>query len=180
MAEDENKEISEETPQDETSEDSGTDPTTTAKPATTTTKPATTTTQAPTTTTQAPTTTTTHPKPTTTTAAKTKYIDQTNDGSTIHLPMDYTLVLTLQTNPSTGYEWVLDKLDPGVLEMVGEPTYVPFPDKPGAGGFMIWTFKPAATAGGALATKIELKSIRSSDGDVGNNFFVGVVLEGGN
>jgi predicted secreted protein len=161
----------------------GTGPTTTAKPTTTTTKAPTTTTKKPTPTTKKPTTTTkpvtttTHPKPTTTTAPQTKYIDQKNDGSTIHLPMNYTLVLTLQTDPSTGYAWQLGGVDPEVLAMVGEPKYVPFPDKPGSGGFMIWTFKPTGNDGAAMATKIECKYIRASDGDVANNFFVGVVIE---
>ena len=51
------------------------------------------------------------------------------------------LVITLQSNPSTGYQWMLaDSLDSGLLRLAGR-TYVPQqPVMPGSGGHERFTF----------------------------------------
>jgi predicted secreted protein len=70
-------------------------------------------------------------------------IDDSSNGATIYLPINDTLTITLQSNPSTGASWQLDQIDTSVLQNVSHQ-YVPPPPPapPGKGGTEVWVFKP--------------------------------------
>lgn len=53
-----------------------------------------------------------------------------------------TFSITLDANPSTGYQWaLLEPLDAAVIELIGSEYQRPASTMPGAGGAEIWTFR---------------------------------------
>ncbi len=71
--------------------------------------------------------------------------------------MGQELVLTLDSNPSTGYSWRLAKSpDAGILTVVGNKFQPPATPIPGAPGKDVWTFKAA----GRGATQLTLEYLR--------------------
>lgn len=147
---------------------------TTTSGSTTTTKPPTTTTTTapPTTTTLAPTTTSSLPKPTTTTLPNVFYIDWTQDGKLLTIPVDTEkVVVTLPANPSTGHSWMLSQYEPQVIKPIGEPVFTPQEGQgqPGTPGYMVWTFELV----GLGSTPLEFKLSDPANKPV-DLFFVGL------
>jgi inhibitor of cysteine peptidase len=69
-----------------------------------------------------------------------------DNGGTFVIQTGGTIVLKLESNPSTGYSWEMNDPDPeaSLLEQVGEPIFKSDnPDLAGAGGTMTFTFKAA-------------------------------------
>lgn len=76
-------------------------------------------------------------------------VDETENGARVELQPGQQLVIRLNGNRSTGFQWLLVDLTGQVLETVGEaPRYVSM-DRPGEwlgmGGIEEWTFRPART-----------------------------------
>lgn len=70
-----------------------------------------------------------------------------SDGKEISLAPGRRLEVALAANPSTGYQWELDTLDPAVLEQTGDPEYRSAPGAEtavGVGGASIWHFVAVA------------------------------------
>jgi len=70
-------------------------------------------------------------------------IDAEDNGNTITLKSGQTLVLTLESNPSTGYSWELGEFDEAVLELTSS-IYLPNEQssgKVGGGGEETWYFE---------------------------------------
>lgn len=79
-------------------------------------------------------------------------LTEADDGSTISMDVGETLVVTLESNPSTGYVWdVVDPL-PVQLEPAGEPELLPAEDEDlvGAPGSQEFTFDVVAGGSGRL------------------------------
>jgi len=94
-------------------------------------------------------------------------------GTTVELLPDDEVVVTLESNITTGFAWTLSRT-PGaeVLELV-DSTYVqPETDLVGAGGEEVWTFR----AVGAGTTHLELSYERSSGESAGEPFALTVVV----
>ena len=71
--------------------------------------------------------------------------------------------ITLESNPTTGYQWQLAKpLDEGILKFIGSEYKAPETELLGAGGKEVWTFK-AVNRGIA---EISLKYVRLWEKDV--------------
>jgi inhibitor of cysteine peptidase len=63
-------------------------------------------------------------------------------GRTIRLEPSQELVVTLASNPSTGFRWILsEEPDPGILELVGSTYVEPETDLLGAPGEEVWTLR---------------------------------------
>ncbi len=79
---------------------------------------------------------------------------EANDGQTLRLKKDGVLIVTLVSNPTTGFQWTVDQIEAAYLKQQGEPDYVSdCPDgRPGCGGHQTFRF----TAGGAGQTKLRL------------------------
>jgi len=75
-----------------------------------------------------------------------------DDGRAVELAVGQRLGVSLEGNPSTGYAWAVDELDPSVLEQVGEFAFEADSDAVGAGGILTGTF--AAVAPGQTALKL--------------------------
>lgn len=84
----------------------------------------------------------------------------------VTLSVGDTLVVTLPSNPSTGYRWALDSApSPVLLEPHGEATYVPDPartPRPGAGGTETFRYV-AGAVGGTRAVLVYRRSWEAED-----------------
>ncbi len=89
-------------------------------------------------------------------AANTKQVsvDATYSGKQAQAAVGDTVVVTLDSNPSTGFKWELTRLsDTNVLKMADNKFEAPAKVIPGAGGKEVWTFK--ALAAGTCSIRME-------------------------
>jgi len=93
--------------------------------------------------------------------ADTVDVSEANNGGQIELELDKLLVVTLESNPSTGYQWELIENNDVILKQFGQTEFKPSetsnPRVVGAGGWEIFRFK-AVSAG---QTTLELVYHRS-------------------
>jgi len=81
-----------------------------------------------------------------TSAAGSKISIGTGDaGKTITLHPGDTLVVTLDGNITTGYNWLMQPMDPAILKQVSEPAYTPESNQAGAPGKIVLTFQAVKT-----------------------------------
>jgi len=67
---------------------------------------------------------------------------EAQSGSTVQLEQDDTLVVELETMPTTGFTWEVDALDGAVVQQKGDPEYKGGePGLVGGSGRLIFTFK---------------------------------------
>jgi len=85
-----------------------------------------------------------------------------DNGGKVEMKEGQVLVISLESNPTTGYAWEVVDFEEGALEQAGEPEFKAESDRVGAGGVQTFHFK-AAEAG-----EIELKLLhhRSWEEDV--------------
>ncbi len=72
-------------------------------------------------------------------------LTKADDGKTVEVQPGGTLIVALPSNPSTGFSWSVTAPEPGNVELVGEPTYVPPGSTSpvvGAAGTQVFTFRP--------------------------------------
>jgi len=74
-------------------------------------------------------------------------------GSTQQLAAGQQLKVTLEANPTTGYQWAIDGELPAQLKTQGEPVYSAESGAIGAGGTQVWTFVGTAAGDGELKLK---------------------------
>lgn len=82
-------------------------------------------------------------------------VDASNRGERIELGTGEVLVVRLESNPTTGYQWAVQELDESVLQQQGESVYESSGGRnppPGTGGWE--TFRFAAVAPGE--TRLEM------------------------
>jgi len=75
-------------------------------------------------------------------------LTEKNNGDSIELTIDSEFVIKLESNPTTGYGWILDeKTDTSIVSMVGSEYAQSEEDEElvGAGGHEIFTFKAIAS-----------------------------------
>lgn len=96
-------------------------------------------------------------------------------GGTITLHQGDTLTVTLDGNTTTGYNWMMQPMEPAILEQVGEPAYTPDSDQIGAPGKISLTFQAVKTGQANLV----LNYMRPFEKDIApqNTFEVTVVVE---
>ena len=96
-------------------------------------------------------------------------------GKTITLHPGNTLIVTLDGNTTTGYNWLMQTMDPAILKQVGEPTYTPESNQIGAPGKISLTFQAVKTG----QAKLVLNYMRSFEKDIAplKTFEVSVVVE---
>jgi inhibitor of cysteine peptidase len=77
-------------------------------------------------------------------------VDEEDDGSQVELEQGQILVVTLESNPTTGYRWEQIEAQESILQQMGEAEFKPSetgePPLVGAGGWEIFRFK-AISAG---------------------------------
>lgn len=80
-------------------------------------------------------------------------LTEADDGAAVRLASGGTLVITLESNPSTGFTWAIAGEPPAQVALQGEPDYVE-PDQSGdvvgAPGSQVFTFVAVAPGSGTL------------------------------
>lgn len=71
-------------------------------------------------------------------------------GKTIELKKGDSIQVSLEGNPTTGYNWYMVTQEPSILEQSGEPAYKADTDKLGSPGMITLNFKAVASGKGAL------------------------------
>ena len=71
-------------------------------------------------------------------------LTQADNGRSVELSPGEVLVLSLESNPTTGYTWEIDKNDSAILQPLGEPGFTPESKAMGAPGQQVFRFKAAA------------------------------------
>jgi inhibitor of cysteine peptidase len=104
-------------------------------------------------------------------AAKPVELTAEDNGSTQQLSVDAELVITLDSNVTTGFAWKLTtEPDPAVVDLVGSEYLAPETELVGAGGQEVWTFR----ATGEGSTNLTLTYERSSGETAGEPYTVTV------
>jgi inhibitor of cysteine peptidase len=75
--------------------------------------------------------------------AKQPVLTEQANGSSISLNKTDTLTVSLPGNPSTGYVWEVDQIDPKVLQPTGDWVFKADSSLSGAPGTVTWQFRPA-------------------------------------
>ena len=71
-------------------------------------------------------------------------------GKTIELKKEDSFEVSLEGNPTTGYNWYMVTQEPAILEQVGQPAFKADSNKLGSPGIITLKFKAIATGKGAL------------------------------
>lgn len=80
-------------------------------------------------------------------------LGDTDDDSAVDLTVGQSVEITLETNPTTGYEWAVDGDVPTTLVQDGPPAYVSETSALGAGGTEKWVFSGRAPGTETLRLK---------------------------
>lgn len=84
------------------------------------------------------------------------------NGQTVTLEKGQQLVISLEGNPTTGYNWELVEFDAAILKQVGEPEYKSDSSLIGSGGVITITMEALETG----KTNVKLIYHRSWETDV--------------
>ncbi len=76
--------------------------------------------------------------------SKTVQVTEADDKGSVGLNVGDTLQVTLQGNPTTGYQWGVSSVDTTILKQRGEPQYTPASPAIGSGGNVVLAFDAAA------------------------------------
>lgn len=78
-------------------------------------------------------------------------IGDTDDGRQVALEVGQTLVLSLDSNPTTGYQWEITELDEGILKQTGHEYEADQPVLVGSGGKEVWRFQAQSSGSTTLS-----------------------------
>lgn len=102
-------------------------------------------------------------------------LTQDDDGSTVTLAADGTLIVALPANPDEGMSWAIVSPEPEFLELDGAPTYVPGGSTSpvdGAPGTEVFTL--AASGAGTSTLTMEYHNTDEPEGEPEDTFSVTV------
>ena len=102
-------------------------------------------------------------------------IGEQDAGKTIQLKVGDTLVVSLEGNITTGYNWIAAPQDPVLLEQVGEAEVTPDSNLIGASGKIVLQFK--ATTQGQTNLHLDYKRPWEQDAAPEKTFDVTVVVK---
>lgn len=80
-----------------------------------------------------------------------------DNGKTIKINAGDTLKISLEGNPTTGYNWYASSANSQVLSQIGDPSFVASSNAMGAGGMITLTFK--ALSAGDTVLQLQYKRI---------------------
>jgi len=80
-------------------------------------------------------------------------LTEKDSGSTQTLVVGQEMNISLESNPTTGYQWAVDGKLPSQLTEVGAPAYKAGSSAMGAGGTETWAFKATSPGTGTLNLK---------------------------
>ncbi|MGE5376940.1 MAG: protease inhibitor I42 family protein [Bacteroidota bacterium] len=105
-----------------------------------------------------------------------KQLTEKDSGASIDLRVQDILVISLLDNPTTGFQWEIDRADSQILRPIGNPVYEPSSNLVGSAGRTTFQFE-AAEAG---STKLRLLYYRPFEKDVApaSTFDLNVTITG--
>ena len=106
--------------------------------------------------------------------AKEIKLDASANGRQVELRKGQTLVITLESNPTTGFMWEVVELDESILRQMGEAEFQPESEALGAGGTE--TFRFQAMSPGQAALKLVYHRPWEEDMDPLETFSLQVVV----
>lgn len=110
---------------------------------------------------------------TSTSATEPMIATEAQNGKTIVIDKGDSLVISLESNPSTGYRWQVGKNDDAILKLIGEPAFHPGAHHLiGEPGHLIFKFKAISTGSDA----IELGYVRPWEKDAAPAKSFGVIV----
>jgi inhibitor of cysteine peptidase len=110
---------------------------------------------------------------TSTAAAEPVILTGAHNGKTIVLDKGASLIISLESNPSTGYVWQVGNNDNAILKLVGQPAFHPGPHHLiGEPGHLSFTFEAIATG----SDSIELRYLRPWEKGVAPAKTFGVIV----
>lgn len=107
-----------------------------------------------------------------------KTLTEKNNGESLDLKVDDTVVIRLESNPTTGYSWILDEnTDTSVVSVVDSEYLQSVEDKElvGAGGYEIFTFK--AVSGGSTVIVLNYERPWEEDKEPLDTFRVNISVD---
>jgi inhibitor of cysteine peptidase len=96
------------------------------------------------------------------TGKSTVNVNESQNGTSIDLQTGDMLVITLDGNPTTGYQWEMQPNTDGIVELQGDPEYNSGGNQVGSGGK--YSFNVEAVKAGT--TRVDLKYYRSFEAGV--------------
>ena len=78
-------------------------------------------------------------------------IGDTDDGGQVPLEVGQTLVLSLDSNPTTGYQWEITELDEAILKQTSHEYEADQPVLIGSGGKEVWRFQAQSSGSTTLS-----------------------------
>jgi inhibitor of cysteine peptidase len=106
----------------------------------------------------------------------TVFLTDADDGSSTNLPVSARLVVSLPSNPTTGYAWAVTQLDESILENTADqytPDLVP-PGWTGGGGTHVWEF--TGRAAGTTTLRLEERQPWEEEEPAASTFEVTVTV----
>jgi len=105
-------------------------------------------------------------------------VDENDDGSQVELEQGQILVVTLESNPTTGYRWEVAEIQESILEQMGEAEFEPSetgePPFVGAGGWEIFRFE--AISAGQMTLQLVYRRSWEEGVEPINTFSIEVVV----
>lgn len=117
----------------------------------------------------------TEPSPAAKTATAGVQVTEADSDGSVTLDPGDTLEVTLTSNATTGYHWVVTSLNQSILQQTGDPVYKSDPNPQGligAGGKETFTFKAMAT--GETGLKMNYQSPSNTPSETNFNYSVKV------
>ena len=102
-------------------------------------------------------------------------VTEEQDGTQINLGKGDFLLVALESNPSTGYQWEVRNNDEAVLRQLGESLFRPSSNVPGAGGTETFRFE-AIDEGASVLRLVYRRSFEENEEPI-DTFTLRVVVE---
>jgi inhibitor of cysteine peptidase len=108
--------------------------------------------------------------------AKEVSVNESSSGKQVEIAVDGTLIVTLESNSTTGYSWELKNIvDTTILQKIGNVYLAPTTTLVGAGGKEVWNFK--ALKAGTTTLTMEYNRPWESDSPAAESFTLTVVVK---
>ncbi len=101
-------------------------------------------------------------------------IGEADNGGQVALEVGQTLVLSLESNPTTGYGWQIAELDEALLKETDHQYKADWPVLIGSGGKEVWRFQ--AQSSGSTTLRLEYRRPWEKDVEPIQTFSVQVVV----
>ncbi len=72
-------------------------------------------------------------------------LDDSDNGRELEVRTGQEIIVSLESNPTTGYTWEISNIEDGIMEQVGKTVFESSTDLVGSGGIQVFRFKACGT-----------------------------------